>query len=145
MTSYIQRFINSVIYNNNNGIEDRSNRERDCRTDRSDGKGIADQKGKPRTCELADKWNRRISQVSKRSTYCRRNIQSVLKFQVAGRKDKAGSRNQEPRGKERATNKTKAQVILPSFLFSNNVIVLLQSIDDICFQINPILLGALFT
>lgn len=50
-----------------------------------------------------------------------------------------GGTCKETRSKERRIS------FFPLFLFSNfNFLIILQAIDDICFQINPILLGAVF-
>lgn len=45
--------------------------------------------------------------------------------------------------RRKAHDKGTRSLVLSPFLFSPNIFIILQALDDICFQINPTLFGAL--
>lgn len=122
MPSYNHRFIyNVIIPNNDNNAENIDKgtitRSKESIRELSEGKEAGNTEGKAcRSRASLDRLRRRIRA-------CKRGI-------LQGKRCKA--HNQGIRS-----------LVLPYFFFSPNILLILQSIDDICFQINPTLFGAL--
>lgn len=161
---YKQTFINVAIHTLRYDTS-HTNRKCDRRTNRSTGKATCYPKGKSGIEELERDWNCRAQKGDKRSEVCRRNLQDMLEFQGQGRKNSqspqpanGGRGTQERQASQdgeqasrrksffKLANRKAPQVNFSLFLFSNyNVLIILQALDDICLQINPLLLGALLS
>lgn len=129
MPSYNHRFIYNIIYSDidnnakNKGRTNGSDSERSIRKlPASEKEGIAGNQ-KARCPEHHTGIRRRIRP-------CKRSI-----LQSERRK----ANTEIPRRKFRIG------ILLPSFIFSNNSIQILQSLDDMCFHINPVLFNTLQT
>lgn len=154
----IQKFIYSLVYRVTNGTSNKANRKRNCRTDRSRRKETSNTQGESGTSRIADKRNSGLQGISEQSQFSRRNIQVGEQFQMEGGEDKEGAFSacgghfkERSSSEGNASNASKAKqpkaplISFSLFLFSNyNVLLILQAIDDICYHVNPILLGAMF-
>lgn len=122
MPSYNHKFIYNIVYSNiDNNAENKANRN--VTTSK---RSLSELSGSTQEGNTTDKENgsrKHFEGIGKRIRTCKRSF-----LQSEWRKtDTEGTR----------------KLVLPSFLFSNNTILLLQSIDEFCFQINPTLFGAL--
>lgn len=152
MIDYKQMFINllSVLHIDRYVNKDRTTNQARTRRDREEEQEHRTSKRSPvqagiDRCAIRQEEHRRTDSVSIQSLF--RQLHEKGSHGKHG-KGKGSTQEHDARRKgsieeAEGTRIKGTRSIIPSFLFSYNFFLLIQSIDDICMQINPLLIGAL--